>query len=634
MATKTHLVDTVADLTSTTENPKADLIEGQQITVAGYYAAGDKEAVTYVWNAASTATANGGTILAHDDGGTGRFLLDKDVVSVKDFGAVGDGLSLGATGNITSGLKTFTSSRNPFVAGDVGKMIVIAGAGAAGAGLFTTIASVTSAGTVEVTDAASTTVSNAESAFGKDNLAAFVAALTYCYSLAKLNGMSGWKANGGSLFVPSGVFLINISAGNGYTLPAAVRGVSIRGAGRHSTTLLFAGSNYFLYNNNAAGFFDIQDMLLRGVTGSERFMWYYSTGTAQNISRIGCDTYNLGQLYNITGTGNADYNTHRGCNDIHLSTTIPFILIDNTQSVSNSFKDVHVSTAGTYLKIIKGGAITWDGGGIVVNSAGFFVKIENPSGTGLGSGNGKLTFSNLKTELRATSALLRSDAPVRILFNHCALYTRENDNSGIILDKQGTLHITNCDLDYKIEAITDNSAFSTATHPVVRVLNSDLFRTPETLFIANHTGGNVGGTAQGIFEGCNFSQGSVTYPTISRRPIDVHLGAKWGFTAQATTEKVVTYAASSDNRGLPANGVVTFQLPPSCFVTKVGIYNPTSAAKQWEVVGPSGTWLTSVSAQKWTEAPVNVQLEANGQFTVANITDATLVEGFIRVWYI
>ena len=93
MATKTHLVDTVADLTSTTENPKADLIEGQQITVAGYYAAGDKEAVTYVWNAASTATANGGTILAHDDGGTGRFLLEKETVSVKDFGAVGDGVT-------------------------------------------------------------------------------------------------------------------------------------------------------------------------------------------------------------------------------------------------------------------------------------------------------------------------------------------------------------------------------------------------------------------------------------------------------------------------------------------------------------------------------------------------------------
>lgn len=93
MATKTHLVDTVADLTSTTENPKADLIDGQQITVAGYYAAGDKEAVTYVWNAASTATADGGSVLAHDEGGDGRFLLAKDTITARDFGAVGDGVA-------------------------------------------------------------------------------------------------------------------------------------------------------------------------------------------------------------------------------------------------------------------------------------------------------------------------------------------------------------------------------------------------------------------------------------------------------------------------------------------------------------------------------------------------------------
>lgn len=82
-----HTVTTVAALTAV---PKASLVDGDQIQVAGYYAAGDKEAVTYVWDAASTATANGGTVFAHDSGGDGRFLLQRNVISVSDFGAVGD----------------------------------------------------------------------------------------------------------------------------------------------------------------------------------------------------------------------------------------------------------------------------------------------------------------------------------------------------------------------------------------------------------------------------------------------------------------------------------------------------------------------------------------------------------------
>ena len=87
MVARKHLVDTVTALTSASANPKANLKDGQQIQVAGYYAAGDKEVVTYVWSATSTATADGGATLAHDDGGDGRFLLLKSVCDVADWGA-------------------------------------------------------------------------------------------------------------------------------------------------------------------------------------------------------------------------------------------------------------------------------------------------------------------------------------------------------------------------------------------------------------------------------------------------------------------------------------------------------------------------------------------------------------------
>jgi hypothetical protein len=86
-------VDTIAALKALTavgvSGEYDALVDGQAVKVAGYYAAGDKEATDYVWDAASTSTDNGGTVIALTAGGTGRWLLEKDQISVTDFGAVG-----------------------------------------------------------------------------------------------------------------------------------------------------------------------------------------------------------------------------------------------------------------------------------------------------------------------------------------------------------------------------------------------------------------------------------------------------------------------------------------------------------------------------------------------------------------
>ena len=101
-----------------------------------------------------------------DDDATGRSVLDKlrETVSVKDFGAVGDG-GIGSAGAITSGTTTLTDSSAAFTTADVGKTIIVYGAGAAGANLTTTIASRNSATSVELAAAASTTVSAARYVF-------------------------------------------------------------------------------------------------------------------------------------------------------------------------------------------------------------------------------------------------------------------------------------------------------------------------------------------------------------------------------------------------------------------------------------------------------------------------------------
>jgi len=85
------------------------------------------------------------------------------------FGAIGDRVA-GSDGAISSGDNTYTSASAAWTSDDIGKVFVAYDAGAAGATLYTTIASVNSATSVELADAAGTTVSSAGAySYGTDN---------------------------------------------------------------------------------------------------------------------------------------------------------------------------------------------------------------------------------------------------------------------------------------------------------------------------------------------------------------------------------------------------------------------------------------------------------------------------------
>lgn len=113
--------------------------------------------------------------------------------SVLDFGALADGIYL-EDGAITTADNTFTSITAAFVTANIGKTICVRGAGAAGVDLVTTIASRNSATSVELTDAASTTVTGAKAWYGTDNTTALQSALTNVQ---------------GALGIPVGIYLIN-----------------------------------------------------------------------------------------------------------------------------------------------------------------------------------------------------------------------------------------------------------------------------------------------------------------------------------------------------------------------------------------------------------------------------------------
>tara|TARA_R110000868_G_scaffold257432_1_gene514546 strand:- start:70 stop:2475 length:2406 start_codon:yes stop_codon:yes gene_type:complete len=98
-------------------------------------------------------------------------------VFVDQFGAVADMVKL-TDGAITSGTPNFTSASAVFVAGDVGKTIKIAGAGASGIPLVTTIIARISNTAVTLAANASATVSGKLCFYGTNNATAFQAAVT------------------------------------------------------------------------------------------------------------------------------------------------------------------------------------------------------------------------------------------------------------------------------------------------------------------------------------------------------------------------------------------------------------------------------------------------------------------------
>lgn len=125
------------------------------IQTAGYNVAGDGGAALYK-KVESEPSHEGKFFITLADTVTVVWyeVVDKEVNQFV-FGAKGDFTII--TGIITSGDNTLTVSGGAFTPDDVGKSIVIKHAGASGGPLVTTIASVTNATTVELTDAAGAT---------------------------------------------------------------------------------------------------------------------------------------------------------------------------------------------------------------------------------------------------------------------------------------------------------------------------------------------------------------------------------------------------------------------------------------------------------------------------------------------
>ncbi|WP_129112334.1 glycosyl hydrolase family 28-related protein [Burkholderia pseudomallei] len=144
---------------------------------------------------ATDATANL-QYLQGAPGSIARSLAGKlgERISVKDFGALGDGINR-FDGAITSGSAVLTSASGTFSSSDIGKPIIVSGAASAGLPLVTTIASVSSATSATLSANASTTVSGASYVYGTDDTSAINAAV------------ASIRLTGGIIYFPRGTYM-------------------------------------------------------------------------------------------------------------------------------------------------------------------------------------------------------------------------------------------------------------------------------------------------------------------------------------------------------------------------------------------------------------------------------------------
>lgn len=135
-------------------------------------------------------------------------------LSILNFGAVNDAVSH-SDGAITTGTRNFTSATGTFTANDVGKRIVIPGAGAAGAILETTISAFVSATAVTLTATAGTTVSGRIYYYGTDNTTAIQ------------NAINQAQATGDEVRIPGGSWITSSTLNVGAR--CGLRGVGYQG---------------------------------------------------------------------------------------------------------------------------------------------------------------------------------------------------------------------------------------------------------------------------------------------------------------------------------------------------------------------------------------------------------------------
>jgi hypothetical protein len=448
------------------------------------------------------------------------------------------------------------------------------------------------------------------------------------------------------IYVPAGRYYVDLSDDllEGRSTAQPVRGSNISGDGSHQSIVYLKGGAFFINNANTLGFFRIQSIGFVGLTGHERLMsmWsgtdpktgQYMGGNAQSVDRYDVHTHGLAQLYDIAGDANADCCSHVLCRDVQSTqSALPFISLNNLQSVQHTFVACHAEVRTTYFHVIAGGNINWYGGAIHIYKSGDAVlKIE-----GVGSTfGGMFSFTGVHFECEHPAGVLRSTSEDRIAFRDCDLMVMEReqaDSVGFELQR-GILTIDRCSLNLRIAVSSAEDTYRSQEAPFVQVSDCMLYKPSEELVVIRPPLINTGGKGKVKFTNC---RGMSADPVNVLWHGDCYINYDTGFDTHARTPNVICLQASPENgRGLPDGTARSFAIAGGrAFIYMIKIVNRSATPQAFAVKAPSGAILaTSRPGHKYSTAMCDLEITPSEKLSVANLTDKHFADGYILVFYI
>ncbi len=282
------------------------------------------------------------------------------VFNVKGFGAKGDTTVYVATTSITSGAATLTVTAGTFAAGDVGKTIVVPGAGVAGADLKTTISARASTTSITLAANASTTLTSVSKTltYGTDDSAARDAAIVALVAAGR-----------GVLYFPAGSYLCTTAA-PALSVPCTVKG---DGSGTWPSTnadvfvsRVLCTSGTALLFNVSADYCEFRDIALVKTVGTAPTAGAGITAASalaiQNVNYV--NVYVEGFYINVdvqTGCGwqmRGGWNYNPVLYGLKVQNTVVVDIGDWTVSGTNFYSGSNNGTAAIHVISSGGGKIS------------------------------------------------------------------------------------------------------------------------------------------------------------------------------------------------------------------------------------------------------------------------------------
>jgi hypothetical protein len=483
---------------------------------------------------------------------------------------------------------------------------------------------------------------------GRDSTAAFraawAAALTYTQ---RYRFAVGWFTSVG-IYVPAGSYYVDLTTdvlqGKWPTPPT--RGTDIFGDGSQQSIVYLKGSAFFINNANTLGFFKIRSIGFIGITGHERLMSLWCGGTvdttkdnpgsnAQAVDRYEVHTEGLAQLYDIGGETNADSFSHILCTDIQSPvSTLPFMSIDNPQSIQHNFVACHAQVYKPYFHIKRGGNINWYGGAVhIYETADAFLRMD---GIDMIMG-GVLSFTGIHFECEHPAGVLRLSAEARVAFRDCDLMVMEKETPesiGFEVIGRGMLTIDSCSLNFRIAVTSNENTYAPAEAPFVQVSDCMLYRPSEELVVIRPALLNSGGKGKVKFSNC---RGMSPNPPDDMWVGDCYINYDTGFDRHARTPNVSCLQVSPENgHGLPDGTPHSFTVAGGrAFVYMIKIVNRAATPQVFAVKTPSGTLLaTSKPGHKYSTTMCDLEITPYEKLSVINLTDKHFADGYVLVFYI